>query len=111
MSTENAVVGSESETVVVKGLRPRNSKVTFVKTWNGNIDPATGETDPDVVADIMGVTRQTVMQKSSACRKAGIPLAPVKRKVSASNAATLEDLIALANSLLPVKSEPAAPAA
>lgn len=107
MSTENvAVAGSESETIVVTGLtRPRNSRTAFVKAWNGNINPETGEVDADVVAGILGVSRQTVMQKSSDLRNKGVPLAPVKRKQSASNAVSLADLAALAASLVPTKPE------
>lgn len=103
MSTENTVVGSESETVVVTGLtRPRNSRTAFVKAWQAAINKETGETDADAVAVALGVSRQTVMQKSSALRTAGVPLAPVQRKQSESNAVSMEDLIALAASLAPV---------
>ncbi len=110
MSTETvAAVGSE--TVVVTGLtRPRNSRTAFVKAWQAAINPETGETDADAVATTLGVSRQTVMQKSSALRTAGVPLAPVSRKQSESNAVSLADLAALAASLAPVKPE-AAPAA
>ena len=108
MSTENAVVGSETEgsTIVVTGLtRPRNSRTAFVKAWQAAINPATGEADADAVAVTLGVSRQTVMQKSSALRTAGVPLAPVQRKQSDSNAVSLADLAALAASLAPVKPE------
>ena len=106
MSTETVTVAPAAPAAV----RPRNSKTAFVKAWNGNINPATGEVDADVVANLLGVSRQTVMQKSSALRTAGVPLAPVQRKQSESNAVSLEDLIALAASLAPAAPAVEAPA-
>jgi hypothetical protein len=103
MSIENAVVGSESETVVVKGLpRSRNTSTAFVKTWQ------TLKGDADAVAVKLGITRQSAMQKSSALRKAGVPLVPVQRAVSVSNKFDLAALTALAAELAPADAAPAA---
>lgn len=100
MSIENAVVGSESETVVVKGLpRSRNSSDNFVRTFQR----LRGERF--AIANELGITVQTVMQKSSALRKAGVPLVPIQRVSNGSKSFNLEALTALAASLAPAPAD------